>query len=92
MIQQPSFLDLVVRPALPGHANHVQLANYLIEREGEWIDGRDLAKVAGAYAWRTRVSECRTLLHLTIENRQRMASGFDGKRFKISEYRYVETR
>lgn len=85
-------LEFSDRPLIQGHANHVQLANYLIAREGEWIDGRELAKVAGAYAWRTRVSECRTLLGLTIENRQRRERDARGQKFTISEYRYIGRR
>jgi hypothetical protein len=52
-------------------------------RAGEWIDGRELAAVAGAYAWRTRVSDLRRSPYgLTIENRQRREG-----RFTVSEYR-----
>ena len=53
-------------------------------RPGEWIDGLTVAAVGGAYAWRTRVSECRTKLGMVIENRVRS----EGRR-KVSEYRYL---
>ena len=59
-----------------------RLAAYLLAHQGEWIDGLELARLAGAYAWRTRLSECRTQLGLTVENRQRRM----GRRC-ISEYR-----
>jgi len=54
-------------------------------RAGEWIDGLALETVGGRYAWRSRISCCRTQLGMTIENRQRRRP--DGS--VISEYRYV---
>lgn len=49
-----------------------RLAKYLIEHRGEWIDGLTLARIGGAYAWRSRLSEIRRApWFLTIENRQR---------------------
>jgi hypothetical protein len=51
---------------------------------GVWIDGLIVARVGGAYAWRTRVSEARKIIGGTIENRVRRK----GAR-KISEYRFV---
>lgn len=45
----------------------------------------DIAKVAGCYASRTRISDCRVKLGMQIDNRQR--SRLDGS--TISEYRYV---
>ncbi len=60
-----------------------RLADYFEANRGRWIDGRELATIAGAYAWRTRLSECRRAPYLlTVENRIR----FVGK-VKISEYR-----
>jgi hypothetical protein len=59
-------------------------------RPGEWIDGRDLAGIAGAYAWRSRCSDLRKHRGMTIENRQRQDWNFSrGERYTISEYRYV---
>jgi hypothetical protein len=52
-------------------------------RPNQWIDGLVIAEIGGAYASRTRISDCRTQLGMTIENRQRKV----GKR-TISEYRY----
>ena len=60
------------------------VAALLKSRAGEWVDGLELAKVGGAYAWRSRCADCRTQLGMDIENRQRRI----GKRV-ISEYRYV---
>jgi len=52
---------------------------------GAWIDGLTVASHGGAYAWRTRVSECRVQLGMVIENRVRALE--DGTR--ASEYRYM---
>lgn len=52
-----------------------------------WIDGNVIAKVGGCYAYRTRISECRTLLGMRIENRVRKTT--NGVR--VSEYRYIPT-
>lgn len=75
---QPSLLDA------PGEVRYLdRLAAFFRQHPGEWIDGMVIAQTSGCYAWRTRISECRTLLGLTIENRQRRI----GRR-RISEYRY----
>ena len=52
---------------------------------GAWIDGLAVASRGGAYAWRTRVSDCRVQLGMVIENRVRTLS--NGTR--ASEYRYM---
>jgi len=52
---------------------------------GIWLDGLTIAQVGGAYASRTRISECRTQLGMRIENRVRTLS--NGSR--RSEYRYL---
>jgi hypothetical protein len=52
---------------------------------GAWIDGLTVASHGGAYAWRTRVSECRVQLGMVIDNRVRTLT--DGS--KASEYRYT---
>ena len=48
-------------------------------------DGLPVASHGGAYAWRTRVSDCRVQLGMVIENRVRALA--DGTR--ASEYRYM---
>jgi hypothetical protein len=64
-----------------------RLAKFLIDRREQWIDGRLLATVGGAYAWRTRLSELRKApWYLDVENRVRtVADG--GRTFRVSEYR-----
>ena len=61
-----------------------RLAQYLTERPNQWIDGRELAQIAGAYAWRSRVSDARRKFAMTIENPERRVNGYT-----VSEYRYV---
>ena len=60
-----------------------QVAAYLVDRAGVWVDGLELANIGGAYAWRSRVSDARKLGH-RIDNRQRKV----GER-TVSEYRLV---
>jgi hypothetical protein len=65
------------------------LAEFLRDRPHVWIDGRQLATVAGAYAWRTRLSELRrSPFGMTVRNRQRRVDSPKG-RFTISEYQFV---
>jgi len=52
---------------------------------GAWIDGLTVASRGGAYAWRTRVSDCRVQLGMVIENRVRALENGS----KVSEYRYM---
>jgi hypothetical protein len=59
------------------------LADYFRAHPHQWVDGLTLAGMAGAYAWRSRVSDCRRR-GLTIQNRQRKV----GTR-TVSEYRLV---
>ena len=64
------------------------VAAYFKAHPGQWIDGLELARVGGAYAWRTRVSECHTQLGMDIENEVRH---MPNSRRKVSLYRYVPT-
>ncbi|HXI50301.1 MAG TPA: hypothetical protein VNH84_02315 [Candidatus Saccharimonadales bacterium] len=65
-----------------------RVADYFKAYPGKWLDGRELATIGGGYAWRSRVSDCRTQLGMTIENRQRRVT-VNGSRYVISEYRFV---
>lgn len=65
-------------------ANRDRLAAYFTARPLLWIDARQLQIQGGALAWRTRVSDCRLDLHMTIENKL-TRHGFG----VTSWYRYV---
>jgi len=71
------------------HSFTQRVAEFFTERQGQWIDGKNLALVGGGYAWRTRVSNCRLELGMEIENRKRHVKREDGSTFIVSEYRYV---
>lgn len=62
------------------------VADFLKARAGQWIDGLEIGRVGGAYAWRTRLSECRQMYGMVIENRK--VPSTPAGRFR-SEYRYV---
>ena len=61
-----------------------RVADYLKGNAGQWIDGLVLQEIGGRYAWRSRVSDCRTDLGMVILNRQRKV----GIR-TVSEYCFV---
>ena len=63
-----------------------RVEEYFRARPDQWIDGLAIAQVGGAYAWRSRVSDCRTL-GMNIENRQRKVG-----EVTVSEYRFVPAR
>jgi hypothetical protein len=52
-------------------------------RPNTWIDGKELATVAGGYGWRSRCSDLRKR-GMTVENRQERRNGYTR-----SFYRYV---
>lgn len=90
---QPSLLDHPVTPSLDvlltRNSACARLARYLVLRRGQWIDGRVLAGIGGAYAWRTRLSDLRKApWFLDIENRYRHVNE-DGRKWIVSEYRLV---
>jgi hypothetical protein len=60
-----------------------KLETFFRARPNTWIDGKELATIAGGYGWRSRCSDLRKR-GLTVENRQRRCGGYT-----ISEYRYV---
>lgn len=82
--------DLLSAPStlsdlLAGDSRCAKLARLFLSRRGEWIDGTELQRVAGVYAWRTRVSDLRKRPWLlSIENRVRWTG-----RVASSEYRLV---
>ena len=70
-----------------------RLADYFKARQGQWIDGMEIAAVAGSYAWRSRCSDLRRQPYgMVIENRQRRVVLASGDVTVVSEYRYVPDR
>lgn len=66
-----------------------RLEAFFRQRPFVWVDGKQLAQVAGAYAWRSRCADLRKR-GLTIENQQiTFKDNATNRRWKISEYRYV---
>ena len=69
------------------------VAKFLREHPGEWIGAVAFERIGGRQAWRTRISECRRELGMTIENRTRRVRESDcdgiGREYTFSEYRYV---
>ena len=64
------------------HTFRQNARNLLTSRAGEWVNALDIAKVAGQMAWRTRLSELRTIDGLVVENRCRKVGTVT-----VSEYR-----
>ena len=76
----------------PARISRVQrLADFFRTSPGRWHDARVLFPIAGAYGWRSRVSDLRRPpFNLTIENRQRTVRQPDGTlSYVVSEYRLV---
>ena len=61
----------------------------LKSRAGQWVDGHELAKAGGTFAFRTRISEARRLDGLDIVNRTRRVKLANGQHFTVTEYRLV---
>jgi hypothetical protein len=79
-------MTLNARPTL-----QQRLAEYFAAHPDVWVDGRQLSKVAGFYAYRTRISEIRRR-GMDIENRVRTVTTASGSKFRISEYKYRQAR
>jgi hypothetical protein len=54
-------------------------------RRRDWVNYRELARIAGFGGWRTALSEARDVFGMVIENRLRRARNGS----VISEYRYT---
>ena len=61
-----------------------RLAAYFTAHPNQWIDGMELARIAGSYAWRSRCADLRKR-GMVIENRQRTLPNGT----KRSDYRFV---
>lgn len=70
-------------PGKRGQGALTKLAVFFKNKPNQFVNGLDLAPIAGSYAWRSRVAELRTKLGMDIENRQRIVDGFT-----ISEYQF----
>lgn len=78
-----TLLDLMDAPPKLSLAD--KLAAYFKSRPGQWIDGKQLATVAGGYAWRSRCADIRKAPYsMQIDNRQFKRNGY-----KVSEYKFV---
>lgn len=80
------------RPPRNGNSTYCErLAAFFKTYPGEWLDGRQLARIGGSYAWRTRTAELRRVpFAMRIDNRQRRVDRGDGTKVTVSEYRYVD--
>lgn len=72
------------------HTLIAELAAYFTRRPNVWIDGRELARVGGVYAWRSRISDLRRYPWcFRIDNRLRRVTTDAGDDVVVSEYRLV---
>lgn len=83
-----TLLDIMEQPPKPLAPMLERVAALFLRKRGMWIDSSELAQVGGRMAWRTRCSECRTLLGMEIQNRVRTVRAADGSTFRVSEYGY----
>ncbi len=58
-------------------------------RPDTWIDAIDVQRVGGQFAWRSRVSNCRTRRGMVIENKQMKQRDSQGRIWTTSLYRWV---
>lgn len=80
---EPDGAGVVIRATL--RQNVIAL---LKSRAGQWVDGHELAKAGGTFAFRTRISEARRLDGLDIVNRTRRIRLANGDHFTVTEYQY----
>ncbi len=62
------------------------VAEHFRAHPNAWIDGLTLSGIGGAYAWRTRVSNCRTELGMQIENRVQHVGPFQHSGIRSLEF------
>jgi hypothetical protein len=61
----------------------------LFKHRGEWIDGRELAKVGGYAGWSARCRDLRKHpFSMNIEQRDYLVER-DGRKFTVTEYKLV---
>jgi hypothetical protein len=78
-------MELRESPAIDPNSMLARVAGLFMRCRGEWIDSEVIAGIGGRCAWRTRVSECRTLLGMDIKNRLRRIKKTDGTSYTVSE-------
>ena len=61
------------------------IAHHFIAHPGVWVSCYTLMEIGGALAWRSRCSECRTQLGMTIERKETR----DARGVKTTWRRYV---
>jgi hypothetical protein len=67
-----------------------RVADLFRAHPNEWLPATAFEAVGGRQGWRTRISDCRTQLGMTIENRVRRLRRFNGPGcYLVSEYRYL---
>lgn len=66
-----------------------KVAQHFVEHPNTWIRAEVFMGIGGRCAWRTRISDCRKKLGMTIENRTQTVINEDGSRYTTSEYMYV---
>ena len=89
MDTQPTLFDIIGRPSYDAATFTANVARFFIAHENQWIPATALEAVGGRQAWRTRVSDCRKVYGMRIDNRCRRIVEPDGRTWTLSEYRYV---
>ena len=74
---------------MPRSAFTDRVAAYFTAHPLEWIHAREFETIGGRQAWRSRISDCRILHGMVIENWQVRRTLEDGTRITDSYYRYV---
>lgn len=70
MTEQLAIFDPSGRPKISTRrSNLAAVAAYFRAHQGQWVSALEIAKVGGLLSSRTRVSECRTVLGMDVENR-----------------------
>jgi hypothetical protein len=88
-METPNNIPPATENATPSRSLTAVVAAYFEARPNRWLDGREIQQVAGAYAWRTRISDARRHpYNLNIKNRQRRIKTASGES-TVSEYMFV---
>ena len=88
-MQQPSLnlqASVPLSDLLASESLCARVARLLLSKRGQWVDGREIAKVGGYAGYRTRLSNLRKApWWLDVRNRVRTVTNGD-RTFKVSEY------